>query len=523
MQQGDLVPLAWHSTWGNIRCAKEKVGVPTIVQGAGPASKRHLTAMVRTDLSKPVSLAIADEILKPSSSFFDYGCGRGGDLQRLTAMGYEARGWDPAHRPDAKIRPADVVNLGYVVNVIEDPAERLEALRSAWALTGEVLIVSARPDWEARSVLGRPHGDGIITSKGTFQKFFAQEELRAWLDSGLSVRSVAAAPGIFYVFRDEVRAQSFLASRVRYRPVPVCRPRVTDVLYDANREAMESLAAFVTGRGRLPEAWELGNNGQKISDAFSSVKRAAAVLRRVLGEKDWDGDFAAARDRASKDLLVYLALAALTGRPKASRLPPDVALDVKALFGSYKAACEQADLLLRQVANQRAINTVCTGSPIGKLTPDALYVHASALGSLDPLLRVYEGCARALTGAVPGATLIKFTRTAAKVSYLAYPSFDQDPHPALSVSLRADLPRLHVKYRDFSASANPPVLHRKETFVPEGYPGREKFSRLTRQEERAGLLEEALTIGTRAGWQRRLDELGYRLAGHRLVRAANES
>ncbi|MGN9915356.1 DNA phosphorothioation-associated putative methyltransferase [Micromonospora palomenae] len=481
---------------------------------------RHLTAIARTDLSKPMSLAIADGVVVRNSSVFDYGCGRGGDVQRLTAMGYTAHGWDPGHHPDVEIRPADIVNLGYVVNVIEDPAERVQALRSAWGLAREVLIVAARPDWEARTLPGRRHGDGIITSKGTFQKFFTQEELRAWIDGALGVRSVAAAPGVFYVFRDGIRAQSFFASRIRQRPVAVRRPKVSEVLYDAHRNAMDGLAVFVTGRGRLPEAWELGSNVECLLDAFSSVKQAAAVLRRVVGERDWDNDLAAARDRAAQDLLVYLALAAFAGRPKASGLPPDVALDVKALFGSYKAACEQADMLLRQVADQKAINTACTRSPIGKLTPEALYVHVSVLGSLDPLLRVYEGCARALTGAVSEATLIKFARTAGKVSYLAYPAFDRDPHPALWVSLRADLPRLNVKHRDFSASANPPILHRKETFVPEGYPGREKFARLTRQEERAGLLEENSTIGTRDGWQRRLNELGYRLSGHRLLRAA---
>jgi hypothetical protein len=37
-----------------------------------------------------------------------------------------------------------VVNLGYVINVIEEAAERADVLREAWALTRKVLIVSAR-------------------------------------------------------------------------------------------------------------------------------------------------------------------------------------------------------------------------------------------------------------------------------------------------------------------------------------------------------------------------------------------
>src|SRR4051812_11132256 len=96
---------------------------------AKQAIPRHRTAIARPDLSKPIALAIADGVVTTSCSLFDYGCGRGHDVTRLRALGYEADGWDPGHRPAAEIRPADVVNLGYVVNVIEDPAERAHALR----------------------------------------------------------------------------------------------------------------------------------------------------------------------------------------------------------------------------------------------------------------------------------------------------------------------------------------------------------------------------------------------------------
>ena len=140
--------------------------------------ERYRTAMGRMALSRPVALTLSDGLLRPGTTFFDYGSGRGGDMQRLAALGYEAHGWDPVHFPQGARRPADIVNLGYVVNVIERPAERAEALRNAWQLAKEVLVVAARLDWEARDIVGRRYGDGILTNKGTFQKFFAQEELR---------------------------------------------------------------------------------------------------------------------------------------------------------------------------------------------------------------------------------------------------------------------------------------------------------------------------------------------------------
>lgn len=484
---------------------------------------RHQTAIARQDLSKPIVLAMADGILSANSTLFDYGCGRGGDVARLQAMGYLAHGWDPGHSPNAERRTADVVNLGYVINVIEDPAERAQTLASAWALARLVLVVAARTDWEARSVTGHRHGDGIITKRGTFQKFYSQEELRNWINVQLRTDCIAAAPGVFYVFRQDADVQAFLASRTRHRPVPTSRPERQHALHDAHREDMDVLAAFIASRGRLPDPEEIPGTASRLLSVFPSLRQAAALLRDVTGSQDWDRDLTQARHQAERDLLVYLALAAFRGRPKASDLPKAVALDVRTLFGSYRAACSQADKLLFAIADQKALNNVCRRSGIGKLTADALYVHAIAIPLLDPLLRVYEGCARVLTGTVAECTIIKFSRIAAKVSYLSYPDFDKMPHPALAISMRVDLRKLDVKYTDFRRSTNPPVLHRKEAFVPSDYPGRDKFSRLTKQEERAGLLHETATIGTQAGWEQRLQGQGYRLAGHRIVRTATEA
>jgi DNA phosphorothioation-associated putative methyltransferase len=480
---------------------------------------RHNTAIARTDLSRPVALVLDDGLLTPETTFFDYGCGRGGDVHRLAALGYDVAGWDPAYRPDGELRSSDIVNLGFVINVIEDSAERAQALKIAWSLTRDMLVVAARLDWEARSVPGRPYGDGILTAKGTFQRFYAQEELRAWIDVTLGVRSIAAAPGVFYVFRDEMRAQSFLAARVRRRPLPrprtpaPRRPRVSEMLYEAHRSVLDAIVAFIGARGRAPEPFELPE-AAAAQEQFGSVRAALAVVRRISGEASWR----ATKRSATEDLTVYLALATFCGRPKFTGLPVDIQVDVKAFFGSYKEACAAADALLVRLGDQSAIDRACRESVVGKLTLEALYVHVTALPRLDPLLRVYEGCARTLTGTVDRANIIKLNRIEPKVGYQVYPGFDHDPHPALEASVRADLRRLHVKYRDFTRSDNPPILHRKETFVAEGYPGRDKFARLTAQEERLGLLADAALIGTRERWEQLVEHKGLRFAGHRLVR-----
>ena len=84
---------------------------------------------------------------------------------------------------------------------------------------------------------------------------------------------------------------------------------------------------------------------------------------------------------------------------------------------------------------------------------------------------------------------------------------------ALKVSLRS----LQLDCYDYAASPNPPILHRKETFIPEDYPGYLTFKALTVEEEEHGLLSETARIGTREGWEECLREVGVRIEEHRLV------
>ena len=103
------------------------------------------------------------------------------------------------------------------------------------------------------------------------------------------------------------------------------------------------------------------------------------------------------------------------------------------------------------------------------------------------------------------------------VSYLSYPKFDTDPHPALYGSLVIDLKSFDVKYYDYSDSENPPILHRKEEFVPNDYPFKNKFRRLTKKEEKLGLYENPKIIGHSDIWNDLLKEKGITFKGHRVV------
>jgi DNA phosphorothioation-associated putative methyltransferase len=443
---------------------------------------------------------------------FDYGCGRGGDVERLRRLGYEAAGWDPAFSPFTPKRPAQVVNLGYVVNVIEDADERADTLRVAWDLTRSVLIVGARLREQARIRHAAEHLDGLITSRRTFQKLFTQEELRAWIDATLGVRSIAAAPGIFYVFRADEAAQSYLARRFRRR-VATPPVRVSEQTFEAARSLLEPLMEFVAARGRLPRSHEL-EGSELLTERFGSIRAAFALVRRVTGAARWQAIVVEHR----QDLLVYMALAAFHRRPALSALPEELQYDIRDLLGTYKSACMAADELLFRAGDTEAVDLACRTAAVGKLTPEALYVHISTLALLPPLLRVYEGCARALVGTVEKANVLKLNRREARISYLSYPGFEQDPHPPLQSAVVASLTKLRIDLRDYRESVNPPILHRKEALLATDHPLWRRFARLTAQEERFGLYADPTAIGTKAGWTEILAQAGVKLRGHRVLR-----
>ncbi|MBD2069796.1 DNA phosphorothioation-associated putative methyltransferase [Leptolyngbya sp. FACHB-671] len=471
---------------------------------------RHKAAISRNDFSKPVRLALEAGLLNQTTTFFDYGCGQGGDLERVAKLGYESAGWDPYYRPDSPLVAADVVNLGYVINVIESQAERREALIKAWELAGQVLIVAAQV-LIAQGNSQIAYEDGVITSRNTFQKYYDQEELKIYIDQVLGVDAVPAALGIYFVFRDEAQAQSFRASRFRSR-VSVPKVQLANKRFEDYKELLTPLMAFFTERGRLPTLEELPET-ETLSTEFGNLRRAFQIVLQATNPQEWDE----ISDRRRQDLLVYLALSHFGRRPKLRDLTPVVQNDIKSLFGGYQQACAAADLMLMSLGNLEVVEERCKSSAIGQKRPNSLWVHVSAIEALDPLLRLYEGCASRTIGRPHEANVVKFHFRKPKISYLVYPSFDTDPHPALHTSMEIDLRDLHVHYRDYDPNDNPPLLHQKDSIVTADYPLYEKFAKLTRQEEGWGLLDDLRLIYDYRGWQKCLEEHCAELKGHRVV------
>jgi DNA phosphorothioation-associated putative methyltransferase len=477
---------------------------------AVPIIQRHKTAIRRPSLSLPVKCLLRDGLLDASKRFFDYGCGHGRDIALLQNMGVGCDGWDPAHRPQVRREAAEVVNLGYVINVIEDPRERAQALRGAWELATGVLAVAAQVVLATGDREYAPFGDGVVTSRGTFQKYYRQHELRGYLEEQLGADALPAAPGIFYLFKDETAKQEFLASRYR-RAVAVPRRRISELLFEQNQDVLEPFMECLTRLGRLP-----GPEGcpqiPELVERFGSVKRAFGLIRRVTDAAPW----VAIAERRKEDLLVYLALARFRRRPAFSHLPRATQYDARSFFGTYAEACREADRILFHAGDAAAIGAACQRSSVGLLVENALLVHRSALDHLEPLLRIYEGCARALVGEVDGTNVIKLHRFSGKVSYLAYPDFEKDPHPALSLRVKVSLRTLWIEYFDYDGWEDPFILCRKDALLGPDHALRRRFEKLKRQEEAKGLLRDPSSVASRGRLERQLQLAGLTLCGHRL-------
>ena len=187
----------------------------TTTENQTPMVARHRTAIARPQLSSPLQCAARHGFLDGTRSVFDYGCGRGHDIAILEAGGITVSGWDPHFRPDTDMAPADLVNLGYVLNVIEGHSEREETLKTAFGLANQLLVVAVLTDHTAASGGSTEYGDGLLTTRGTFQKYFRQEEAKALIEEALGEEALALGPGLFFVFADKLEEQRFLANRHR--------------------------------------------------------------------------------------------------------------------------------------------------------------------------------------------------------------------------------------------------------------------------------------------------------------------
>ena len=472
-------------------------------------SDRHKTAIGRSSLSMPARQALLDGVLRPEWTHLDYGSGRGGDVARLVHLGIPASGWDPHHGGDRPDEPRDVVTLTYVVNVIENPAERQRVLGDAWSLSGRCLVVSTRLTWERKQVNGAAVGDGTVTRKNTFQRLFSPAELRSLVEKATGVRAISAVPGVVYAFRRDDDRLAYLARRVT--------PEQVWQTGDDIQSAVASVVHFLEERGRMPELEETPDALLPLLRNVTSRNLAKLAAQEADPERVEQG-----RKSSVLKVLLLLGIEVFNGRSPLQSLSLPVQADIRAFFESYKEACRRADRLLLKLRDDTYLRNVMRNS-VGKMTPAAIYIHRRAVESMPVLLKLYEHCGAIAVGRPADWDLIKLSHEGRSVSWLGYPEFDRDPHPRLAWSYSVDMRTLDGSYRSYVDGDNRPLLHRKHEFLCTDDPDAGKYRRLTEQEVRAGLYVQPHLIGNERGWQAALNVAGVRLQGHRLLRRVAEA
>jgi len=472
--------------------------------------RREKTAIVRYRYSRPVMLALSHALIAPGTSVFDYGCGRGEDLRYLQSVGIDAKGWDPHFLPHTAIESADLVNLGYVLNVIEDPEERRSTLQRAYDLARRVLMVTVRVDRSLETAI--QFSDGVLTQIGSFQKLYSQGEFKEYLQDVLGRRPHMAALGIAYVFKDEALESTYLASLVHRRIDSSSVQAMEEFSQDPVAQSYISLTSTL-GRPPIPSEFA---EYPLLLDRFGSPAR----IERLAHQHSSPTAIEEAQQRRRENILTYAAMMLLQGlKPVPFRsLPQELQSDIRMLWSSYADVFPEAKKFLFGIGDASMVRRYCETSSVGKKLPDALYVHCSAEEQLPAVLRLLLFAARQVVGDLE-YNVAKISSDGRSISFLSYENFEDDPHPILLYSVRVYLPRAEYTIRNYSSSVNPPILHRKELLIDSLHPMYRIFRDLSDEEEKLGLLS-SLSIGTRVGWSSVLEEHGVEIDDHRVMRKA---
>jgi DNA phosphorothioation-associated putative methyltransferase len=472
--------------------------------------QRHLTALSRYSLSAPIQVLFNHGLISKNTEIFDYGCGKGDDIKALEGIGIKCQGWDPHYLPGNSRTPADIVNLGFVVNVIEDPAERVEAIQQAFALARVALVVSVMLHGKDRP--GKPYLDGFLTARNTFQKYFTQDELKDYIESILNVEPIMIGPGISIAFSNKNAEQQFLLGRYRSRHVAqrllaarldprsrrtprekkVKNPRLSKSERDFNevRPTLDALWAQALDLGRFPDPMEIPE--------FEVVQKTVSLVRaRRLIRTHFDLALLeqAAKTR-SDDIKLFFVSRLFIKKSPIKEMGLRLKTDIKHFFGDMKSANQAALKLLLESADPDQIRSACelaSAEGLGWLDESArsLQLHVSMLDRLPSVLRAFVACGLILWDNISEFQLIKIHVQSGKLTLLQYNDFDGQAIPLLIKRIKINIPKLDYDVYEYDSSLfPPPPLLFKSRYMHEDLPFYAQQVEFDEALESTGILDE---------------------------------
>ncbi|MBM3266582.1 MAG: DNA phosphorothioation-associated putative methyltransferase [Candidatus Sericytochromatia bacterium] len=454
--------------------------------------------------------------LTPERTVLDYGCGQGDDVAILKEASVPASGWDPHYSPDSgaqmtwrlsdagteacatdatggaglragrdagaksseprydtPLEPAEIVNLGFVLNVIEEPAERRETLAKAFDLAQRCLAVAVLIVGKGDTTGLAPYRDGFMTRRETFQKYFRQEEAKELIEATLSTEAIPVGPGVFFVFKDRLSEQEFLLERqarrldasllaVRRRSERHVARR--QVALERLRPLLERLWDQTLQLGREPVLEDLpADLATAVAKEIGSIRKGLKLCASLFDLAEFEHAFANRRE----DLLVYFALNLFNRRTRYSSMPKGLQRDVKAHFGGHRQAQDAATALLFDVGKPEMVSRACeeaVSKGLGHLEEGHLQLHADLISRLPPVLRCYVGCAAQLCGDVTHADLVKIHTRSGKLTLLSYDGFER-PVPKLRERIKIDMHSLGIRFFDYQEQVPAQLLYLKSRYL----------------------------------------------------------
>lgn len=455
---------------GRLHQLSDKTELDTV--GHNVEIERHRTAIDRNKLSSPMQALARHNYLNGDYSILDYGCGKGDDVRELEAHGLDVTGWDPVHRPDEYYDNKDIVNLGFVLNVIEDRKERYETLLRAWEYTNKVLSVAVMVAGESVISQFSPYKDGVITSRNTFQKYYSQGEIKCYLESSLDESVIAVGQGLFLIFRDKLEEQLFLSERQHIkrdwrhktqRQLTLKQKSVKQDVIDKNIELFNDYWETTLELGRIPANNEF-EFSEQIRRICSSHNKAHQMLLKYYGSNV----FEEAGNKRRDDLLVYFALSMFDKRRPQSKMPESLKRDIKVFFNSHQHAIEEAREMLFSVGQSSVIHESCNEAyeqlSYGLMEEGHSYTFRSKdIGYLPATLRIYLGCATQLYGDIDQFQLIKVHIQSGKVSLMRYDDWSKN-QPLMLERVKIKLREQDIDFFEYNGDYQPEPLCNKSVY-----------------------------------------------------------
>ncbi len=435
-------------------------------------------------LSAPMHALRSAGLINKDTSVLDYGCGKGDDVNALIQAGINASGWDPHFAPNPEaLAEADVVNLGFVLNVIEDEAERLNALRSAFGYARSCLAVAVMLVGRGDLNHARPYKDGFLTSRNTFQKYYSQSELRDFISSSLGVIPIATGPGIFLVFKDQTAEQRYLFQRqigVRHAASSFSVLEKSDGILPSSelssddKSAAQSIRTLIAQLGRAPHQNEVPED---VSKQIANSKRSLAFfINQAVGLFDADELESLSANRVN-EIRLFFALSAFSKRPPYKELAPELQRDVKAFFGSHQRATIEGQALLFSIGDAAQLFEdveAAVTDGIGRLVGDKFQFHKLNLPKLSIRLRGFVAIAELLAGDLSDAPILRIHIESKKLTALYFDDFDSSALPKLSKRTKVDFRSFDVVSVDHTTRQEVRLLFFRSAYLTSEHPHYER-------------------------------------------------